>query len=162
MTVFFDQTSAECEAVARAFDFFADGNVDSFLDALNSDRADFSDEQIGFVLPSEPSEILVEFLGQKTLRSDYFFALLSTDSTFRSYKKIFDVFEKSGIKIKYLNFFPKDEGKRKRADRAILFRSEAGLFVEKIQEIPLKAKVSSIVSGFSSAFKKKEKSQTEE
>lgn len=146
MTVFFDSANAVCAEVAAAFDFFADGNIEPLEAVLSGGRADFADDQLGFVVPAEPPETLAEFLERTTLRADYFFAVLVTTATSRSPRKFAAAIDRAGIRLSYLNFAAEDDPPRKRADNAIRFRSDVGLLVERVHEIPLKARVASLVS----------------
>lgn len=146
MTVFFDSTNAVCGEVAAAFDFFADGNIEPIQAVLSGGRADFADDQLGFVVPAESCAPLAELLERTTLRADYFFAVLVTTASSRSPRKLLSALEKAEIRLNYLNFAPEDDPPRRRTDNAIRLRSDVGLLVERIHEIPLKSRVASLVS----------------
>ncbi len=159
MTVFFDSENEVCAQVAKAFDFFADGNLEKLNDVLSGERVDFADDQIGFVISSDFGKSFCEMLEKITVHADYFFAIIATDNSFRSQKKFNAILENANIKLNYLNFVSTDESERKRADRAISFRSDVGLLVEKIHEIPLKTKFASFVSNI---FGKKSQEESDE
>lgn len=145
MTIFYDSENEICSLLKDSFEFYDNVNLKSFSEILNKTEVFFTDDQIGFIVPSEKNDFpkqVKEFFTNFSIKADYFFALVVTGKrSSDSARKFCEICEKASVYLKYLDTVSASDSKRKIKDKGIAFRTEVGMFISRVKGIDLKNRI---------------------